>query len=120
LAAPFSNYGVQVDVFAPGYEIYSTVPQSRYQSNSGTSMAAPVVAGMATLIRGMYPELSASQVKDVIVLSSVKYDEKVVMPGKKKKKVHFSKLSESGGVANLYTALALAQSIRDKANEVQD
>ena len=63
LAAPFSNYGEQVDVFAPGYEIYSTVPESRYQSNSGTSMAAPVVSGIAALVRGMYPELSAAQVK---------------------------------------------------------
>lgn len=114
LAAPFSNYGYQVDVFAPGYQIYSTVPESRYKSNSGTSMASPVVAGMATLIRGMYPEFNAAQVKQIIVLSSVKYDEKVTVPGKKKKK-HFSALSESGGVVNLYTALSLAQSIRDRA-----
>jgi hypothetical protein len=44
----------------------------------------------------------------------VKYDEKVIVPGKKKKK-HFSTLSESGGVVNLYTALTLAQSVRDRA-----
>jgi len=120
LAAPFSNYGVQVDVFAPGYEIYSTVPQSRYQSNSGTSMAAPVVSGIATLIRGMYPELSAAQVKQVILMSSVKYDEKVIMPGTKKKKVHFSTLSETGGVVNLYTALTFAQNLRENASATKD
>ena len=116
LAAPFSNYGEQVDVFAPGYEIYSTVPESRYQSNSGTSMAAPVVSGIAALVRGMYPELSAAQVKSVILLSSIKFEEKVIKPGTKKKKVPFATLSDVGGVANLYTALALAQSIRDNAD----
>jgi subtilisin family serine protease len=116
LAAPFSNYGEQVDVFAPGYEIYSTVPESRYQSNSGTSMAAPVVSGIAALVRGMYPELSAAQVKSVILLSSIKFEEKVIKPGTKKKKVPFATLSDVGGVANLYTALALAQSIRDSAH----
>jgi hypothetical protein len=83
-------------------------------------MAAPVVSGIATLIRGMYPELSAAQVKQVILMSSVKYDEKVIMPGTKKKKVHFSTLSETGGVANLYTALTFAQNLRENASATKD
>ena len=117
LAAPFSNYGVQVDVFAPGYEIYSTIPESRYQSKSGTSMAAPVVSGMATLIRGMYPKMTAPQVKELISITSLQYDEKVIKPGTKKKKTHFSKLSNTGGVVNLYAALSFMKALEEKAAE---
>lgn len=117
LAAPFSNYGAQVDVFAPGYEIYSTVPKSRYQSNSGTSMAAPVVSGAAALLWGMYPELTAEGVKQVLTLSSVKFDNKVVKPGTKKKMVPFSSLSETGGVINVYAAISLMEEVRKQRAE---
>ena len=76
-------------------------------------MASPVVAGMATLIRGMYPEFNAAQVKQIIVLSSVKYDEKVTVQERRKRNtfLRFPSLE----VVNLYTALSLAQSIRDRA-----
>ena len=60
LAATFSNYGKnEVDVFAPGVDILSTVPGNKYERESGTSMAAPVVSGLAALIMGYYPNLSA-------------------------------------------------------------
>ncbi|MFN3530424.1 MAG: S8 family peptidase [Bacteroidia bacterium] len=102
LVADFSNYGQKnVDVFAPGFHIYSTMPGNRYDFNSGTSMAAPVVSGVAAVIRGMYPELSAYQVRDIIRRSAVGYESEVILPGSKKKKIAFNQLSNTGGVVNL-------------------
>jgi subtilisin family serine protease len=65
LVADFTNYGVQtVDVMAPGVKIYSSVPVAKgYSFQQGTSMAAPVVAGIAALLREYYPTLSASEIK---------------------------------------------------------
>jgi subtilisin family serine protease len=96
LAAPFSNYGQKdVDVFAPGEAIYSTLPYGQYQSWDGTSMAAPVVTGIATLIREYYPKLTAIQVKEIIMKTVVKRE---VLKDK----------CVSGGVVNAYNALKLA------------
>jgi len=96
LAAPFSNYGKKdVDVFAPGERIYSTLPDNQYASWDGTSMATPVVAGLAALIREYYPKLTAIQVKDIIMKSVVKRD---ILKDK----------CVSGGVVNAYNALKLA------------
>src|SRR6202000_1647506 len=73
LKAGFSNYGkTAVDVFAPGVQIYSSIPGSKYAYFDGTSMACPVVAGLAALIREYYPKLTAVQVKDIILKSVVK------------------------------------------------
>lgn len=109
LVASFSNYGkMNVDLFAPGLEIYSTVPKDEYQSLQGTSMAAPEVAGVAALIRSYYPQLSASQVKHILMNSGIKVDLEVKLPGGNGKKVPFSELSVSGRVLNAYNALVMA------------
>ncbi|MBN4082871.1 S8 family serine peptidase, partial [bacterium AH-315-A23] len=109
LPATFTNYGkLNVDVFAPGVQIYSTVPQNKYAKYNGTSMASPEVAGIATLVRSYYPQLSASQVKHVIMNSGVEIKMEVLIPGKKGEKAKFSELSVSGKVANAYNALVLA------------
>lgn len=111
----FSNYGRKtVDVFAPGVDLYSTVPGSEYRSLSGTSMAAPVVSGVAALIKAYYPELSPAQVREIIMRSSVRYTKDNVNqpgaePGSKDAQVKFKKLSTTGGVANAYYALLLAE-----------
>jgi subtilisin family serine protease len=108
LPATFSNYGKRnVDVFAPGVDIYSTFPLNEYQKISGTSMASPEVAGIATLIRSYYPELSASQVKHIIMNSATKLKMQVLKPGESNE-VPFSTLSITGGAANAYQALKLA------------
>ncbi len=109
LPAVFSNYGkLNVDVFGPGVDIYSTIPQNKYGKYSGTSMASPAVAGIATLVRSYYPQLSASQVKHIIMNSGVPIGLEVAVPGKEGEKSKFSNLSVSGSIANAYNALILA------------
>ncbi len=108
LPATFSNYGkLNVDIFAPGVQIYSTVPKNDYKRFDGTSMASPEVAGVATLIRSYYPQLSASQVKHIIMNSGTPITFEVNVPGKKEKK-KLSELSISGRVLNAYNAVVLA------------
>lgn len=110
LAAPFSNYGkVNVDVFAPGVGIYSSTPGSHYDYHDGTSMAAPVVTGLAALIRSYYPKLNAVQVKDIILKSVVKVDHPVtIFEDGQPKAVQMTDLCRTGGVVNAYKALQLA------------
>ena len=110
LVASFSNYGKPfVDVFAPGVQLYSCLPASTYGYESGTSMAAPVVTGLAALIREYYPKLTAIQVKDIIMRSVVKPTHTVnVQDGKTTKKVLLSDICTSSGIVNAYNALKLA------------
>lgn len=110
IKASFSNYGkTKVDVFAPGVDINSTVPGSKYEKLSGTSMAAPVVAGLAGLIRSYYPKLTALQVKDIILKSVIKVDQSVeIKTDTDSKTVPFSDLCVTGGIVNAYEALKLA------------
>lgn len=115
--AEFSNYGKnEVDVFAPGVYIYSTTPDSTYEYLSGTSMAAPVVSGVAALIRSRYPDLSAVQVKDIIMKSVRKLPAAVTQPGTFDK-VSASDLSVTGGVVDVVTAMKLASTIKGKAKK---
>lgn len=111
LAANFSNYGRnEVDVFAPGVDILSTVPGGGYERNSGTSMAAPVVSGLAALLMSYYPSLSAADVKRIIVGSATPFrDQVVVRPGDEGGQVRFGELSVSGGVVNALAAVRMAQ-----------
>ena len=104
--AGFSNFGANnVDVFAPGAAIYSTIPKSTYDFKGGTSMAAPAVAGLAALIRGMYPSLSAAEVKQVIMDSGLPLKTQVVVGDQTKP---FNAVSKSGKIANAYNALIIA------------
>ncbi|MBK7873184.1 MAG: S8 family peptidase [Saprospiraceae bacterium] len=113
-AADFSNYsGENVDVFAPGTEIYSTVPDSKYEISQGTSMASPVVAGVAATLRAHFPKLSAKQVKDIIMQSVVPIKDKVIKPGTDDM-VSFNQLAQSGGTINMYRAVQLAQRTKGK------
>jgi subtilisin family serine protease len=109
LTADFSNYGKnRVDVFAPGVDINSCIPESKYAVYSGTSMAAPVTAGVAALLKSYYPQLTAPQIKDIILKSSIKYKKKVLIPGKNKK-VKLSELCKTGGIVNAYSAVFMAE-----------
>ncbi|MEZ4800088.1 MAG: S8 family serine peptidase [Flavobacteriales bacterium] len=110
LVAPFSNYGKKsVDVFAPGVDIYSTYTGGSYKKESGTRcMASPVTAGVAAALWSMYPELTAQQVKEILIKSAVPYKKlKVTLPGSETeekpdgKPIAFGSLSKTGAVVNL-------------------
>ena len=118
LTASFSNYGKkEVDVFAPGVKIYSTVPGgNQYQNLQGTSMASPVVTGLAALILEYYPNLSAEQVKMVIEKSAQKPAEKVKNP-ETGELVNLSDISKSGGLINAYEAIKLAATLKGERNK---
>lgn len=118
ITASFSNYGKkEVDVFAPGVKIYSTVPGGNtYQNLQGTSMASPVVTGLAAFIMQYYPKLSPEQVKMVIEKSAQAPGIKVKDPGTGEE-VDLSAISKSGGVINAYEAIKLASTIKPDAKK---
>jgi subtilisin family serine protease len=113
LVASFSNFGKnEVDVFAPGVQIYSSIPGGNtYGEAQGTSMASPVVAGVAALILEYYPTLSPEQVKYAIEKSAVKPDLKVKNPATGDT-VELSAISKSGGVLNAYEAVKVASTLK--------
>lgn len=108
LAASFSNYGAStVDLFAPGVDIYSTMPNQEYELSNGTSMAAPVVSGVFALLMQYFPEYSPLEIKEIIVSSVVKTDEQIMLPGQslEAQYVPFDSLSKHGGIVNAYRAV---------------
>ncbi len=117
--ASFSNYGKnEVDVFAPGTKIYSTLPGGdKYGNLAGTSMAAPIVTGIAALILEYYPNLTPQEVKYCIVKSAEAPAEKVKKPGTDDELVNLSDISISGGIVNAYDAIKLASTISEAKNK---
>ena len=106
--AYFSNFSKeQIDIFAPGYQIYSTTPNNNYSRYNGTSMATPLVSGVAALIRSHFPKLSAQEVKDIILNSATKINLDVSRPSNDKI-VPFNSLSKTGGILNAAEAIKLA------------
>ncbi|MBI5916150.1 MAG: S8 family peptidase [Bacteroidetes bacterium] len=116
MAAEFSNYGKEdVDIFAPGVAIYSTIPDGGYARFDGTSMASPVVAGVAAAIRSYYPDLSAEQVKDVLMSSTtMSANARVKVPGDEENMVPFTDLCVTGGVVNGFEAAKKAEKVKGK------
>lgn len=105
LIADFSNYGATtVDFFAPGVDIYSTVPDYNYENASGTSMACPATAGVAALIRSYFPELTAVQVREVLMATTTKYNKKVIAPNGEKLKM--KEICITGGFVNAANAVS--------------
>jgi cell wall-associated protease len=118
IAADFSNYGKQnVDLFAPGVKIYSTLPGTNvYGNQDGTSMATPIVTGVAAILRSYYPSLSAKQVKAILEKSVYvpAASAPCLLPGNSSISTPFSRLSKTGGIVNAYNAVALANSTGNK------
>ncbi|MCT4623337.1 MAG: S8 family peptidase [Schleiferiaceae bacterium] len=113
MVAEFSNYGKNtVDIYAPGVDIYSCKPGSKYESSSGTSMAAPVVSGVVALLLNYYPEIDRSRIKDLVLNSGIDYSkQKVFLPNEengKPPKVRMGELSNSGKIINAAELLRMA------------
>jgi subtilisin family serine protease len=112
LAAPFSNYSHQwVDIFAPGVYIYSSATNNSYQDADGTSLACPVVTGVAALLKSYFPDLTPEKIISIITTSGKPVDKETKLPGNEEKKVKFSTLSSSGRIINAYEAVKLALSL---------
>ena len=112
LVASYSNYGaLNVDVFAPGTDIYSSYPNNEYEYSPGTSMAAPGVAGVAALVMSQYPSLSVAQVKEIILRSGLPIKTKVILGGDNSKSASLSEISTSGKIVNAYNALIMASKV---------
>ena len=121
LVAQFSNYGEKtVDIFAPGEYIIGLDSGNAYHEIQGTSFSSPVVSGVAALVLSYFPELTAFELKNILVNSSYKVVEpyKVFLPGTyrkggllspKRKLIPFNKLSKNGGIVNAYNALVMAE-----------
>ncbi|TVQ11525.1 MAG: hypothetical protein EA364_10310, partial [Balneolaceae bacterium] len=75
MRSSFSNYGYSVDVFAAGTSINSTIFNNQYGFKSGTSMAAPVVSGLAALLRSQYPDWSPMRIATQIRATATSIDE---------------------------------------------
>ena len=121
--ARFSNYGkMNVDLFSPGVAINSTIPDNKYADFQGTSMASPVVAGVAAVLRSYFPTLKAKQVKDILMESTVTLNQNVKTPGAEEGDplVPFSQLSVTGGVVNVYKAVQKAQVTKGKKKNWQE
>ena len=115
MIAGFSNYGkTNVDVFAPGVKIYATTPNNTYEYLQGTSMASPNVAGVAALIRSLYPNLKASQVKHIIMDSGSAITTAISVGEEVKTPSTFSEISKTGRIVNAYNALVMADGISKK------
>ena len=105
LTASFSNFGKKgVDIFAPGFEIYNSVTENQYQNLQGTSMAAPMVAGVAALLKSYFPSLSMLEIKSIILSSGTTY------------KGNFQNLSVTGKVVNVYNAVKSCQKLEASKN----
>jgi len=114
LAAPFSNYGGErVDVFAPGHSIYSTVPSDAYERNNGTSMAAPMVSGLAALVMAYHPSLTATQVRSVLLNTATRHADQMVKRSGNDSTVRFGALSQTGAIINARAALQRAAEMTD-------
>ena len=114
IVATFSNYGdADVDLFAPGQNINSTTPDDTYQIQQGTSMAAPVVAGVAAMLRSYFPKLTAVQVKEILLSTTTPLNTMVKQPGSDDL-VSFSELSVSDGIVNAKAAFIKASQTKGK------
>ncbi|MBN1158691.1 MAG: S8 family serine peptidase [Bacteroidales bacterium] len=112
LVAQFSNYGKKtVDVFAPGYRVTTCTLDNGYEKFSGTSIAAPIVSGVAAVLKSYFPNLKAPEIKEIIIRSAYNPVTDIVqIPGTANgDTAKLSELCVSGGIVNLYRAVVLAE-----------
>lgn len=109
LPGDFSNYGKNnVDVFAPGVKVTSVDKDAEFNTADGTSFASPITAGVAALLLEYYPNLSARQLKQIIMQSAKPLTGVMVKKPGTDERVDFATLSKTGGIVNAYEALQIA------------
>ncbi len=105
----YSNYGKEtVDILAPGEEIYTSGSDNKYSSRNGTSYSAPIVTGVAALLKSYYPVLTSGEIKDIILKSGSSYNVSIKMDAESEESIPFSALSKSGKIVNAYNAVLMA------------
>jgi len=112
LFADYSCYSkTDVDIFAPGSNLVVAMPGNKYDLGSGTSLSAPIVAGIAALLKSYYPDLKAHEIKEILMESGTVIDLEVEIKDDlgNPKLVPFSSLSKSGKIVNAYNALIWAE-----------
>jgi len=112
LAANFTNYGKNTDLFAPGVKVTSIDEDAEFNTADGTSFASPITAGIAALILEYYPKLTAAQVKEAILASATPLKGVMVYKPGTHDLVDFTTLSKTGGVVNAYKALEIASKMK--------
>ena len=112
LAATFSNYGsTKVDVFAPGHDIYNAVPQSEYKKLNGTSMAAPMVSGVAAMLKSYFPKLTMPEIKNIMLTSAKSYKGTQQFKPGTEELIDFGTLSVTGSVINVKSAVKMCKAL---------
>lgn len=112
LVASFSNYGKNTtDIFAPAVKIYAPHIENSYRYARGTSFASPLMAGVAALVKSYYPNLTAPEIKEIIMASGTPFNipVRVYQDDDTTKLIPFSELSKSGKIINAYNALKMAE-----------
>lgn len=113
LAADFTNFGKKnVDLFAPGVQVTSVTVNAELQTEDGTSFSSPITAGIAALVLEYYPDLSARQLKQVLMQSAHPLTGMMVNKPGTKDKVDFTTLCKSGGIVNAYEAVQIASKMK--------
>ena len=113
--ASFSNYGAEnVDLLAPGENVRSTAPEGGYDTAQGTSIAAPIVSGVAAVLRSFYPDLSAREIRDILVRTVTHFPaDEMPVPGKSDtpRMIQGRRVCLSGGILNAQAAMKEASRI---------
>ena len=113
-----SNYGAkEVDLYAPGMEIYSTYTGDTYQSGTGLGLAAATTVGVAALIKAYYPHLTGTQIRNILLETvtsrkDAEVEKGIIVDGKPTQDLFlFGDLCLSGGIINAYQAVVAADKI---------
>lgn len=113
-----SNYGAkELDLFAPGINVFSTYTGDTYQTGTGVGLAAASVAGVAALIKAYYPDLTGTRIRDILLESvtsraGVEVEKGIEVNGKPTQDLFlFEDLCLSGGILNAYQAVMAADKL---------
>ena len=113
-----SNYGAkEVDLFAPGRDIYSTYTGDTYQTGNAIGFAAATTVGVAALMKAYYPELTGTQIRNILLESvtsrkDAEVEKAIVVNGQHTQDLFlFGDLCLSGGIINAYQAVVAADKV---------